>query len=161
MILIGKVAGPARVDRVKNGKAQALLIQVKFSGQNDVQTVQFVPQAGEDTNPPTGSIVVCQRSAGITTAVASWDGVTPTVGQGEKEIYSTDGLGNKKGRVKMTATGALYIANDSTGTNLKTVLQNILIGIQGGTYSSGAFVDTTGKLSAALTQLTSLLAANP
>jgi hypothetical protein len=42
-------------------------------------------------------------------------------------------------------------------TSLRTALENLILGIQGGTYGTGSFVDTSTKLATALTELQALL----
>lgn len=65
--------------------------------------------------------------------------------------------------VPIYPSGTALIQIKNAAASLYTIVQNLVQGIQGGTYGGagapGPFVDTTGKVAAALTQLGQLLKA--
>ena len=139
-------------------KAQHVL--VRFPGGSDIRTVQQVPLAGVNVNPVSGSLAIMQESGPIGSlrfVVASDDFIKPTVQPGEVEIYSSDGLGGKMGRVQVRASGLVYIGNTGTGFDLRSSLVEIIQGFQLGSYSGGVFADTSGHVAAGLTKLTHVL----
>ena len=67
------------------------LLQVQFTDETDVQTVQLVGQAGEESSPPNGSLIVAQAGGqAYKVAVGTDDGVEPVLEIGGKRIYSVD-----------------------------------------------------------------------
>lgn len=65
------------------------LLQVMVTDRSDVQTVQLIEQAGEESNPPDGSLVVLLPAGkAVKLAVSAHDGVTPDLEVGGKRIYS-------------------------------------------------------------------------
>lgn len=158
---IGIVTGRAWLQRVKNGETVALMLQVQFSDSEDVRTVQYMPQAGEDTVPVKGARVAVVDVGGILVAVASYDGIESAGVAGEKELYSYDFAGDKLASLRLKANGHAWLGNRPTGKNLRTVLQNLIQGLQGATAAGSPIVDTTGKIALALTDLASILDATP
>jgi hypothetical protein len=61
--------------------------------------------------------------------------------------YSGARLGIKSGKVNL----------QNASTSLKDILDDIIAGIQGGSYGTGSFVDTSGKITTAITKLTALI----
>ena len=159
MIRVGKITG-SKVARPKNATSgYARLLQVQIGPQ--LETMQLVPQAGEDVNPPVGSVVVLIESGqGILFAVASHDRVVPEVAEGERELYSTTGV-TKRARIKLKVSGNVCVINDLTGFNLRAVLENLILGLQGATVLGNPITDSTGKIATALVQLQGLLDASP
>ncbi|MBU1080901.1 MAG: hypothetical protein KKB59_10485 [Spirochaetes bacterium] len=168
--MIGRVTSDPWVSRVKNGEGHALMLQVQFSGGADVRTVQYMPQAGEDTVPVRGTRVAVVDVGGLLVAVASQDGIKSTGKMGEKELYSHNSAGQKLASLRLKDNGHAWLGNRPSGKNLRTVLQNLITGIQGATYipyPGGVagppvpIVDTTGKIATALTDLASVLDDTP
>ena len=167
--MIGKVVGDPWVARVKNGTGKALFLQVKIGGGSDVRTVQYMPQAGEDTVPIKGCTVALVDVGGILIAVSSYDGILSEHNPGEKEIYSSDGT-QKLARFVLKRNGAAYLGNGPTGKNLRATLEKLIQGIQGLKYipypggvagPPVAVTDSTGKVAGALTDLASFLDGSP
>ena len=146
-VKIGKVKGLAAADaqgqptllgvgtpkNATSGKARLLQVQIGPK----LQAVQFVPQAGEDVNPPDGSLVIIQESAeGIKFGVATFDGIgpDPNLNQGEKRLYGSDGNGTVLGRVKFKKNGKTFIGN--AGGNLCAQLDALLTALN--TFSGTA-----------------------
>jgi hypothetical protein len=76
-------------ETVVEGGVTATLLHVQFTDFPDVQSVQLIGQAGEESNPPDGSLVVALAlGEGTKVAVATNDGVAPELAPGAKRIYS-------------------------------------------------------------------------
>jgi hypothetical protein len=116
----------------KNGKAR--LFQVKIGPQ--LRTAQLMPLAGEDFSPPDGSVVALQDMGGWLVIVACQDDVPPdpNLNRGEKLLYSSDGAGAKRGRIKFKQNGKMYIGNSTQ--NLRTQLDNLTTALN--TFSGAA-----------------------
>jgi phage gp45-like len=101
---VGKVKG-AEIRKNKDGSSNVLLLQVEISDPKDIQTVELLTQAGEDTNPPDGSLVaILPVGEAWKVAIACKDGIVPTMGRGEKKIYSSAG-GVIKAFIELLSTG--------------------------------------------------------
>ena len=131
----------------KTGKAR--LLQVQIGPQ--LKTAQLVPQAGEDFSPPNGSKVALLEMGGWLLIVAEQDDVLPdpNLNRGEKILYASDGLGNKRGRMKFKQNGKVYLGNATQ--NLRTQLDNLLtaLNVFCGPAAQSA-ITTGGSSSAAL-----------
>jgi len=121
--MIGTVTENPKLGAVKNGKIKALLLQVQFADSQDVRTVQYMPQVGEDTVPVKGSIIACLEFGGILLAVSTYDSIESAASAGEKEFYSQSD-GSKKARLKLKKNGKFFMANDST--DLLTVFTGLI-----------------------------------
>jgi hypothetical protein len=117
----------------KDGTQDKLLLQVEIIP-DDVRTVEFMPQAGEDTNPALGSrVFVISAAAGYQIAISSTDDLTPEVDSGEKELYSTDGS-SKLAKLKLNLDseivmndGTIYAARKDDPTLVDTITDNAFI----------------------------------
>jgi hypothetical protein len=89
------------------------MVQVEITDTKDIQDVEIVTQAGEDSSPPDGSdVVIIDISSAFRIAVAADDGIEPTVEAGEKEIYSIteiEGIKAKLARIFMGIEGDVEI----------------------------------------------------
>ena len=110
--MIGNVTGH-EIGKNKDGEKNVLILQVQLSDADDVQTVQMFSQAGEDTNPATGSqVIVIPINKSWKIGIASSDGIEPSTEPGEKEIYSTDSTAaTKLAKHKLDKNGN-HIFND-------------------------------------------------
>lgn len=128
----------------RNGKAR--LYQVKVGPQ--LRTAQLVPPAGEDFNPPVGSVVALLDLGGWLGIIGSRDDVEPDPGldPGEKEVRSTNGNGDIAVRLRMKANGKAYFAN--AGQNLRTCLDNLAGAIDTFSNATSQSAITTGGASA-------------
>lgn len=88
---VGIVTGRrTEVNRESGGPAVRLL-QVQITDHNDVQTVQLVGQAGEEVNPPNGSLVLLLPAGqGFKLAAGTDDGVVPIMDIGGKRLYAVN-----------------------------------------------------------------------
>lgn len=116
-------------------------------------------------SPPAGERVVLLELGGaperaVVIACQNYQ-ITVTLAQGGAMLFSTTADGKTlKGQIYVDPTGLIHVQNPTY--NLMTALANLIQGLQGGTYGGsgapGPFVDTTGKVATALTQLQGLLA---
>lgn len=87
----GLVKG-TEIKKNRDGQSDVLLLQVQMADSEDIQTVQLLTQAGEDTNPVNGSLVaILPMGEAWKIGVAVNDGITPTMARGEKKVYSSVG----------------------------------------------------------------------
>jgi len=105
------------------------LLQTLLSSSDDVQTVQLITQAGDDLNPPIGSLLaVVPFGRSWKVALGSYDGITPETMPGEREIYSSvDGI--KKAKIRCTRAGKIAMQNDSE--SLYAILSDLISVIDG------------------------------
>lgn len=125
--MIGTVCAPPEVMRVRGGTVNALFLQVRFADAMDIQTVQYMPQGGEDTVPIKGTKVAVVDIGGVNVAVSSYDTLKSVRGIGEKEFYSSEGVYNSKGvltgvtklaRFILKSSGLIYIGSTKNSKNL-------------------------------------------
>lgn len=89
--MIGTVTG-FKIGKNRNGTKDVLLLQVRITEDDDIQTVEYMSAAGDDSVPPIGSrVTVLQAGSAWKIAIASQDGIAPSMGEGERKIYSSDG----------------------------------------------------------------------
>jgi hypothetical protein len=120
--MIGTVVSPPEVMRARNGRDMVLMLQVRFADPHDVQSVQYMPQVGEDSVPVQGARVAVIDLGGVSIAIASYDTIRSVRGQGEKEIYSSDGK-VKLFRLVLKASGLLFAGSTKNGKNLYDVVK--------------------------------------
>lgn len=154
--MIGKVVDDPEVGCVRNGTQKALLLQVEF-GSNDVQTVQYMPQSGDDVVPAKGSIVEVIRDNGTLIGIASYDKILSSAEPGSREIYATN-QGVKKARIKLNYSGAIGVKNLASGMNLLEALEAItsFLSTFASTCSGAASVAVVAAAAATLTTNVSL-----
>lgn len=86
--MIGKVKGE-RVGTNKDGTGNVRLLQVEITSPEDIQTIELIANGGEEYNPPLDSLVLIDDvGKAWRLGVALNDGITPTMDEGEKKIYS-------------------------------------------------------------------------
>ena len=108
MIRIGKVTGRT-TGKNRDGGDDVLLLQVEISDPDDVQTVQLMNPAGENSNPPDGSqVLIIDIGAAFKVAVATDDGIAPFGSPGDKQIYSADG-GIIKAFINLLTSGIIEL----------------------------------------------------
>lgn len=87
---LGIVTG-RRTAKNKGGSVLVRLLQCMVTDRRDMQTVQLIEQAGEESNPKDGVLVVMLPGGqAFKLGVAAGDGVTPVMDVGGKRIYSVD-----------------------------------------------------------------------
>jgi phage gp45-like len=109
----GRVTG-RQTGTNKDGADSVRLLQVMITDRDDVQTVQLVSQAGEESNPPDGSaVVLLSAGSALKLAIATLDRVVPDLAVGGKRIYSTaaDGV-TVMAEARLDPDGKITIHND-------------------------------------------------
>jgi len=93
-----------------DGEKNRLILQVQFTA-DDVRPVEFVAQAGEDTNPADGCrVMVLEADKSYKIVVAVTDDLLPECEPGEKEVYSTDNPATVKlARMKLNKDGEIEL----------------------------------------------------
>lgn len=101
------------VKKNKDGENDVLLLQVEITDSEDVQTIELVTQAGQDINPPDGSIVFINKVGDAwKIAVAVNDNIAPSMNEGEQKIYSSNS-GGIQAFINFLNTGILEINGNS------------------------------------------------
>lgn len=107
MIRTGRVLS-SEIGANKDGDTSVRMLTVELSDGDDIQTVEYYDDGGTDYRPPDGAeVVVIDVSPSHRVAIAVDDLLTPTVNEGEKEIYSTDTAGTSK-------AATILLKNDGT-----------------------------------------------
>ena len=109
MIQIGTVKG-YEVKTNRDGSKLATMLQVQFTCPEDVQTVELMQSAGEDSNPATGSkVAVLSAGPAWKIAIAVDDGIEPGMLPGEKRLYSIDDAGAAQAVIRMLVDGVIEL----------------------------------------------------
>jgi hypothetical protein len=108
---LGKITGSSVARPRSSQSGQVRLLQVQTGP--SVQTIQLVPQAGEDYNPPDGALALCVQSGGRWFAIATFDGVEPTAAKGERLLYSVDANLAVKASIHLKADGSIAVTTAS------------------------------------------------
>lgn len=86
---IGKITG-YEIKKNRDGENNVLLLQVEVSDPDDIQTIEFYQAAGQDSNPPTDSLVAFLAAGNAwKIALGANDGIVPEKEPGEYKIYSS------------------------------------------------------------------------
>lgn len=89
-IYSGTVTG-SQITINRDGDQPVVMLQANLTDDNDTQSIEYVPQPGEDVTPADGTeVIVLEISKGYKIAIAGDDRITPTMGKGEKKIYSVN-----------------------------------------------------------------------
>ncbi len=89
--MIGAVTG-FEIGPNRDGTKDVLKLQVQIADPDDIQTVEYMSSAGDDTIPPVGSIVtILSAGSAWKIAIASQDNIAPSMSEGERKIYSSSG----------------------------------------------------------------------
>ena len=108
MIASGTVTG-REIKTNRDSGTPKMMLQVAITDPEDIQTVELMGQAGEITNPPNGTrIIIVDIGSANRVAVASDDGVIPTMGVGEKKLYSISS-GTIQAFINFLSTGVIAI----------------------------------------------------
>lgn len=97
----------------KDGGQDVVLLQVEISDPEDLQTVEAFRGIGEDFSSPVDSrVIYIAIGNAYKIAVALDDGVAPdpTIEEGERELYSSDG-GERKAKHRFKKDGT-HVLND-------------------------------------------------
>ena len=130
--MIGTVRG-FEIGPNRDGTNNVLLLQVEISDPDDIQTVEYFSGAGDDTIPPEGSLVtILSVGRAWKIAIASNDNITPSMSEGERKIYSSDG-GSIQAFINWLSGGNLELNGNGnsavTFAALNTALQTLVTAI--------------------------------
>ena len=107
-IKVGTFKG-REIRKNRNGGNDVLLLQVEVSDADDVQTVELVTHAGDESSPPDGStVMLLQIGPAWVVAVSADDLIPPDIDVGERRVYSQDG-GTRKATIYWRADGQLQL----------------------------------------------------
>ena len=109
MIDIGTIRG-YEVTKDGDSDEESRMLQIEFTREDDLQAVEQVGQVGEDANPHPGArVIVVDLGPSYRVAIATSDGITPTVLEGERELYSYDSGGNKLATLRILSDSNIEI----------------------------------------------------
>lgn len=133
MVAIGRVTGQTIAEN-RDGVTAVRLLQVEMSAPGDVQTVQYMPMAGDDSPPQNGDLVaVLSIGPAFQVALAVQDSVVPSMAAGEKKVYARDGAGDIAAFLNLRASGDLELNGSGnsavTFAQLKTVIDAFVIAL--------------------------------
>jgi hypothetical protein len=96
------------------------ILDVMITDPSDVQSAQLIEQAGEECNPPSGSMAALVAGCeGFKLAVGSSDGIEPVMAVGGKRIYSTDEFGAAAvAEVRLLPDGTIHLFNANGGLQI-------------------------------------------
>lgn len=156
MARTGTVTGRT-VAKNKDGQNQRLMLQVQMSDPDDIQTVEYVPLPGMDSNPINGSkVFILAVGPGYLIALGADDGVDPTSDTGENFQYSVDDSGAVQSVLKLLKSGIIEVngnadfavrfdALDTALQSLVTAVNSALAGkLDGGGTPGSLTLDISG-----------------
>lgn len=128
MIATGKITG-FEIKENQDNPVSKLMLQVEVTDPDDIQSIQAMSRSGEDSNPPNGSTVtILNVSDSFKLIVASDDGIVPSMGQGEKKLYSVSG-GAIAAFMNFLTTGVIEINGNADNavrfSNLETAFNQL------------------------------------
>lgn len=107
-IRVGTVRG-REIRKNRNGDDDVLLLQVEISEADDVQTVELMTHAGDESSPENGArVVLLQIGPAWVVALAADDLIAPGITPGERRVYSQDG-GARKATIYWRTDGQLEL----------------------------------------------------
>ena len=102
---LGTVRGSDLVSN-KDGDDVRRMLQVELSNADDVQTIELMGPAGDDSAPQPGSrALIVSVGPAFKVAIALDDGVEPDADPGDKVIYSYDDSGVRIATITLDASG--------------------------------------------------------
>lgn len=107
-IRVGKVRG-REIRKNRNGSGDVLLLQVEVSDADDIQTVELVTHAGDESSPEDGAtVLLLQIGPAWVVAVGADDLIAPDIAPGERRVYSQDS-GARKATIYWRTDGQLEL----------------------------------------------------
>ena len=156
MVRTGTVTG-REIRKNRDGDKPRLMLQVRLSAPDDIQTIEYVPQPGQDENPIDGTkVFIIQVSESYKIAVGADDGVEPAAATGEKWLHSLNDDGDVQARLKLLKSGIIevngnadnairFAALDTAFQTLVTAVNAALAGKLDGSGTPGALsLDLSG-----------------
>lgn len=127
------------IGKNRNGTKNVVLLQVRLRDAKDIQTIELMTPAGDDSIPVNGSrVAILQVSSSYKIAIAQNDNITPIMGAGEKMIYSQSGNAIEA-FIKLLNTGIIEINGNNDFAVRFNALQaaiNTFIGLLNTTLST-------------------------
>ena len=112
--MIGNITGTS-VEKNRDGENEVRMIQATIYTDDNAESVQLARPHGEDTNPNNDSkILVISVGDAYKIGILLDDGITPSMQQGEKKIYSVD-AGAIKAYINFMKNGNLELNGNSKG----------------------------------------------
>jgi len=97
------------IGKNKSGTKNVVLLQVRISDQDDIQTVELMNNAGDGSIPAIGSrVIIAELGPAWKIGIAESDGIDPEVESGEGHYYSQD-AGTIKAFIKLLKNGILEL----------------------------------------------------
>lgn len=110
--MTGTVTGFS-IEKNRDGTKDVVMLQVRFRDPEDIQTVELMTPACDDSIPPIGATVaVLEVSPEYKIAIAQRDEIDRDVDQGGKKIYSQSG-DVIRAFIMLMNTGVIQINGDS------------------------------------------------
>lgn len=134
---IGIVTG-REIKKNRDGDKNVLMLQCTMEEKEDVQSVELITQAGDDTNPPNGSaVMILEAGESYKIGIAVDDGIVPEVDEGDKKLYSID-AGVIKAFIKFLKNGDLELNGNADNAVRYSKLEEAFNQLKG---DFDAFVD--------------------
>ena len=124
MVQTGIVEG-REIRKNQDGNFLVRLLQCRVTDSEDIQTVQFISQSGEDSSPPNGAAVLIINVGETAFAVAAEDNLTPEAATGDKHLYSIDG-DTKPAEIKIKTGGDIELNGNADSAVRFTALAAVL-----------------------------------
>ncbi len=101
---------------VRTGGCDVRIAQVLLTEVSDTQTCHLAEHAGEESNPPDGSLAtVLAVSPAFKQVIAVDDGISPVMAVGGKRVYSIDpDAAETVAEVRLLPTGEIQVFNSAT-----------------------------------------------
>lgn len=130
MILTGTVKN-SELLKNRDSENTARMLQVQFSNESDIQSVQYMPLSGDDNPPQVGDrVIVLALGAAFKVAIAVDDGLTPSMSAGERKLYSRDSAGDIAAFINLLNGGTIELNGNNDFavrfTALETALQSLI-----------------------------------
>lgn len=116
---VGIVTGRETAVNREAGGPPVRLLQVQITDHNDVQTVQLVGQAGEEVNPPNGTLVLLLpggQAFKLSAGTSDW--VVPIMDVGGKRIYAVDPTGGVICDLQLKPDGSIVLAGPEASLSM-------------------------------------------
>lgn len=126
---IGLVTGNA-VEKYIDDDSNTRVLTVECDNEDDKRTVMLLNSFGEDSCPVSNlsNVVIIKVSDDWEIAIAVDTGIEPTVGEGEKEIFSVDPITQlKKMRIYLKNDGGLEITNGTADISINGTTNQVSI----------------------------------
>ena len=145
------------VTKNRDGQNDRLMLQVRISNPDDIQTVEYVTVPGQDENPIDGSkVYIFEVGSSYKIGIGIDEGITPEMETGEKRLYSIDDTGDIQALIKLLKSGIIEVngnadfairfnALDTALQGLVTAINSALAGKLNGSGSAGGLsLDISG-----------------